>query len=41
MWCQLDAVTAGAPYCPTATNNTAGFSTAQYMWSYFASTKRP
>ncbi len=38
MWCGLDAVTAGAPYCTSATNNTNGFSTAQYMWKYFAST---
>ena len=38
MWCNLDAVTAGAPYCTNATNNTGGFSTANVMWTYFANT---
>jgi hypothetical protein len=38
MWCGLDAVTAGAPYCTNASNNTGGFSTADYMWRFFANT---
>ena len=38
MWCGLDSVTAGAPYCPNPSNNTGGFSTAEVMWSYFAAT---